>query len=31
MINKEVVVIGESYREDFENQYFKYSVKEGML
>ena len=31
MINKEVVPIGKSYREDFENQYFKYSVKEGML
>lgn len=27
MINKEVVPIGKSYREDFENQYFKYSVK----
>lgn len=31
MINKEVVPIGKSYREDFENQYFKYSVKEGNL
>lgn len=31
MINKEVVPVGKSYREDFENQYFKYSVKEGNL
>lgn len=31
MINQEVVPIGKLYRENFENQYFKYSVKEGML
>lgn len=31
MINKEVVPIGKSYRENLENQYFKYSVKEGNL
>lgn len=31
MINKEIVPIGKSYRENLENQYFKYSVKEGNL
>lgn len=31
MINKEIVPIGKSYRENLENQYFKYSVKKGNL